>query len=712
MNLSALRHPIESYKGWKASRADALRGEVRPVDGQGPFTSTFNNYIPHKVDPLFYEALREAIPIIDAGCWKLTDLDGHLIVEGDNDKLVDEIQDWMDNVPVCGLQSGLQAFHQNITNETFEQGFGIGEFLASKKRDDIAQLVVADSKSIRFKRDGKNGIIIQQKADIDMEYRDIKNPENIIYQSNRNENMNPYGTSTMRSMPFCGKVLATMNNSLLSTWERFGDPSYHISYKATKKGLGPDTLESRRTKLSTDFKTAIQNKSQGYSEDFVTAVDKDSDITVTVIGHDGQVLEIEAPARYIVEQVVAAFGLPSWMLGLHWSTTERLSDKEVTMLQEARATRHMAKLPIYTNLIKTLLLLRGRTWKKGDWQLKFAEINLYDEVKKAQARFLNSQADYYVVQNAAAMGTDVDPSQLSSSGKAYVVNDKRSALSGHPPLSPLGKGGGIGRCGCGKGHHSGCKEVSRPTPWPELDKLETEYQETLGYDWDEFRQKAFAILGLGTPDVNGQLAAKGPEDDIPFIFTTEQRAAIMAAFEGYIGDYMPSAPDSPVTWYYGQSYSLGTIQAAHMVGADQPVLNILKNTDIMNELYRNGFQLVKERATKRIIEKILPEIDGMVISGTNPVSVAARLKKLFGDANSDWERLARTELSIAAEEAKLDEWGERGINTENAPIPGKDTHPRCRCANTVEKVGDVWVVKFVPAPDACPLCKGAAIEGA
>jgi SPP1 gp7 family putative phage head morphogenesis protein len=78
------------------------------------------------------------------------------------------------------------------------------------------------------------------------------------------------------------------------------------------------------------------------------------------------------------------------------------------------------------------------------------------------------------------------------------------------------------------------------------------------------------------------------------------------------------------------------------------------------------------------------------------------LKKLFGSQNSNWNRLARTEMTMAAEQAKRDEWqawGEkeaefmpapdgcaicqalRGIYPiRTVPIPGRNTHPHCRCS--------------------------------
>jgi hypothetical protein len=93
----------------------------------------------------------------------------------------------------------------------------------------------------------------------------------------------------------------------------------------------------------------------------------------------------------------------------------------------------------------------------------------------------------------------------------------------------------------------------------------------------------------------------------------------------------------------------------------------------------------------------------------NPRDVARTLANLFDDRNSDWERLARTEMSMAAETAKVDEWDARDVDTSS--VKGRDgkvivpVHPRCRCSITVEGSGtDDLRAVFAPAPDACPWC--------
>jgi len=676
--------------------------QLRSVDGQGPYTKYFSNYIPRKIDGQFYEFLREAIPIMDAAVNRLVSLDGHLEVTGENEALVEEIQEWFYNVPVNDLQRGLQAFHQNLTAEAFEQGFALGEFVTDRKRTDIVQLRVGDSKYIKFARnasgsEGQSGLTIYQKGDNDLDWRPL-NAQNLIYFSINNENQNPHGTPLFRSCEFVAKVLATMHNSILNVWERFGDPSFSIIYKTSRKDGGD--LTARRNTIAAEFDTAIRAKREGKSADFIRAIDTNSQIDIAVIGADGQVLELEIPARHVLEQIVGKSGLPAWMLGIQWSTTQSLSDNEAEILLADVATRQAAKMPYFYNLIRTLLLLRGRTWKKGDWHLEWAQVNLKDVVKQAQARFLDAQA-----QQMSSNASSGIPTKVTGGGQGKRADRRRktedgrkSAYTRQVVIPGLTRNPGF------EGVH-GSKDETRPVPWPELDRIETAYEDRLKSDWASVRDKVLTILKLTEA---GKLASvqSDAKVNIPmgieaFAFTDEQMAVIMKAMRDFTGTYRPDDPDSPVRWYYGQSYSAGLIQAAKLIGKERPILDIIKNAEGYDELCGTGFQLLKDGATRLIVHQIIPEMEAQMLAGTNPRHVAARLDTIFGAQNSDWERLARSELTMAAERAKLDEWKEWKVRRvefypapdgcticialageyeiESCPLPVRDTHPRCRC---------------------------------
>lgn len=669
----------------RAKSADVVtKTQFYPTAAQGPLTPWFQDYYLRKVSGDFYEALREGIPVIDSAIRRLISLNGTVRIIGDNPALVRELEDFCLNVPVNDHQKGIHAFLENFSNEVFEQGFAMPEFLATAKLDDIAGLRVPDSKQILFRRtpDGStepwyrylNSFVpanvtrynspstlverilsasYSQALYINSGWEVKLNPANKMYFSINNENSDPYGVSLLRSMEFCSKLLMTMQNSMSNVWERFGDPSFHVKYKTNRKDLGSDTLEARRQKIQTDFDSAIRAKRSGKSADFVSAINSEADMEISVIGADGHVLELEIPAQHVLDQIVSKTGLPGWMLGIAGKTVQGMASLEVEAALQDAKIRQLAMLPELIRLFSIVLKMRGHSWKNittspdkpGDWGIVFETPNMRDMVAQAQARFLNAQAD-----------------MMGVPGKSQTVE---------VPATPPKKSA----CSCGvKGY--GAKET-RPIPWPQLDQVETEYEERLKTGWQELATRIFTLAKL---DPLSMALVKTPLEDT-FTFTAEQRAAILKEMERFIGLFQFDDPDSPLKMYYGESYSLGLIQAAQMVGQSRPILDIIKNSQIFMELVKTGFQLVKDNATLAIKDRILTEMQAHTLAGTNPINVAERLNKLFGDQNSNWERLARTEMAKAAEGAKLDEW----------------------------TIREMKMVEFYPAPDACPICQ--ALKG-
>lgn len=719
----------------KAAPEVSSQPQIRVNAPQGWMTNWFQNYYLRKVSGDFYEVLREGIPIIDSAIRRLISLNGTIKIIGDNGALVRELEDFCLHVPVNDKQKGIHAFLENASNETFEQGFAIAEFVATKDMKDIAGLRVADSKHIVFRRD-KNGqaeawyrypgnlpprtysrpesIVEQiltatynQAVWINGLWEEKLNPENKLYFSINNENSDPYGVSIMRSMEFVAKILMTMQNSLANVWERFGDPIYHVKYKTTKRDIGGDDVEKRRQKLQTDFQSAINSKRSGKSADLVTAINADADIVIEIIGHDNQILEVGVPSRHVLEQIVSKTNLPAWMLGLYWSTTERMATLEVeSALQDAKI-RQLAMIPEFIRLFSLYLKLRGLKWKTittdvekpGDWGIIFETPNLRDLVSQAQARFLNAQAD--MMQSGALTNLRSEirnpKSDVNIDGASVDINGMKFPVN--PPLHPSQEGN---KCTCAYR-----KELNRPMPWPELDQVESEYEKRLKEDWQGLQERVLEIVKLETQ--NPKHETQGETKDTPesFSFSDEQRKAIMDALKKYLDDYDWKDTDSPVRWSYGQAYSLGLIQAARLLGKERPILDIITNKEVFDEIAKNGFKLVKDNATVTIVDEIIPALEEQMGEGVNPRDVARKLERLFGDKNADWERLARSEMSMAAENAKIDEWEAWGVrkvrfapapdgcpicmalagdyDIGEAPVPVEATHPRCRCSISVSE---------------------------
>ena len=121
-------------------------------------------------------------------------------------------------------------------------------------------------------------------------------------------------------------------------------------------------------------------------------------MSVKVIGADNNVLSSEIPVRQLTEQIIAKTGLPPYMLGLSWSTTERMSIQQADMLT--------TELKAYRKVITPVLIKIARKYLdiKSVWlpvNVKWADITLQDETEHAKARLYNAQADNAAAENAA-----------------------------------------------------------------------------------------------------------------------------------------------------------------------------------------------------------------------------------------------------------------------------------------------------------------------
>lgn len=129
----------------------------------------------------------------------------------------------------------------------------------------------------------------------------------------------------------------------------------------------------------------MQESRNGAVRDFVAS----GDVDIKVIGADNPVLDSETPVRQILEQLVARTGVPPFLLGLSWSSTERMSSQQADILtSEITAIRRTVE-PVVERICELWLRMRGFDPRVTvDW----ADINLQDEVDEAKALLYRSQA--------------------------------------------------------------------------------------------------------------------------------------------------------------------------------------------------------------------------------------------------------------------------------------------------------------------------------
>ena len=102
--------------------------------------------------------------------------------------------------------------------------------------------------------------------------------------------------------------------------------------------------------------------------------------------------------RELLEQIVAKMGIPPFLLGLSWSSTERMSSQQADMLtSELTAYRRILE-PAVLKICKTWLRLNGLDdTVEIDWN----EITMQDEVDHANAAYLMAKTEQLLKEGEA-----------------------------------------------------------------------------------------------------------------------------------------------------------------------------------------------------------------------------------------------------------------------------------------------------------------------
>lgn len=330
-----------------------------------------------------YSALREAVPIIDAALDKIVRLVGDFSIQCKNQRVSDELNYFLKNVRLGGGNYGIDSFFTVYLNQLLTYGTAVGEIVLSGNGKEIYSLVNAPLKNIDLTYDDNLIDVLVCTSGFDKDKK-ILPYQNLLFVSTLNPEPGKLkGTSLLKGLPFVSGILLKIFNTIGVNWERVGNVRFAVTYKPSSDG---DRAMSRQRAVQiADEWSKVMRDTQRVS-DFVSV----GDVSVKVIGADNQILDSNVPVRQILEQIVAKLSIPPFLLGLSWSTTERMSSQQADILTSELEYYRRILNGVITKICDVWLQIHGVSQK---YEIVWNNINLQDEVELAHARLYNSQAN-------------------------------------------------------------------------------------------------------------------------------------------------------------------------------------------------------------------------------------------------------------------------------------------------------------------------------
>ena len=326
-----------------------------------------------------YATLREAVPIIDAAILKLVRMTGGFKVECSNKRTEKALADFLRQVNVGGNQLGIEAFISSYFEQLLTYGTAVGEIVISSDSKPVA-LYNASLDNIELVR-SENGLDVDIYITDGAKKSKIPYPDLVLLSVLNPEPGRVEGTSMLKGLPFVSSVFLKIANTIGTNWERVGNVRFAVTYKPVNDVLDKAFARDRAMQIAEEWGNAMQS---GSVKDFVAV----GDVGIKVIGADNQILDSEIPVRQMLEQIVAKTGLPPFMLGLSWSSTERMSSQQADALTSELEAFRRILTPIIEKISKIFLRLNGYD---DDCFVVWEDITLQDYVELSKSRLYDAQ---------------------------------------------------------------------------------------------------------------------------------------------------------------------------------------------------------------------------------------------------------------------------------------------------------------------------------
>lgn len=328
--------------------------------------------------------MREAIPVIDAAISKTIALVGGFDIVCPDEQVQKDMNNFLQNVPVGNSMFGINCFISQHLESLLLYGTSVAEILPSASGNDIAALYNAPLDILEIDRDPlyhRPRICIRNGATV----TPVKYPQLIVLSALNPKPGEVCGRSLLSGLPFVSGVLLKIFNTIGVNFERLGNVRFAVTYKPSSDAGEKAYAKDRAIQIANEWSRAMRDNSEGKVSDFVAV----GDVSIKTIGADNTIPDCNVPVRQMLEQIVARTGIPPFMLGLSWSTTERMSSQQADMLTSELWNYRRILTPVIKRVCDAYLSFNGYP---TDYEILWDNISLQDEVELARAHLLSMQS--------------------------------------------------------------------------------------------------------------------------------------------------------------------------------------------------------------------------------------------------------------------------------------------------------------------------------
>ena len=344
---------------------------------------------PSPAEYRLYDALRYHVPVIDAAIQKIVRLTGGFRLVTDDPDAQMLLDRFAADVPVNACGVSLQLFADQMLDSLLTYGNAAGELLHDADGAPAAILTVRpECLCIRARSPGVcDFFAVDQK---DGSEHPLRHPEHLLFAALNPPAGSTFGVSVLRGLPAVSGILLRIFNCIGLNYDRAGNIRYAVTYR-------PDPGSTAYTKehvqkIAQAWQEGINASKFGEPQDFITV----GNVDIKVIGAENQLFDTNVPVRQLLEQIVAKLSIPPFLLGLSWSSTERMSKQQADILTSELEYFRRVLSPLLRKIGAAVLRAAGFD---AAVRVEWDNINLQDETELADARLKHAQAEEIELRN-------------------------------------------------------------------------------------------------------------------------------------------------------------------------------------------------------------------------------------------------------------------------------------------------------------------------